>query len=242
MDTPLSSVCTLGMYARKLPMPRARAGGMAHDDDLRARHRSRDPHPASYAHEDVLRLRTVLRRSSQYPHLPRLSRPPRRVAGGQRARDPLRPDDRHGGRLEARAALDLPPQELLLSRPAQGLPDLPVRRAPVPGRATGGGAHPPRAPGGRRRQARPCRRQRSHPRLRRVDRRLQPRWHPAGGDRHRARPALGRAGGGVAAAVAHDDAPARRLGREHGGGLAALRRQHLAASSRARASWARRPS
>ena len=36
-------------------------------------------------------------------------------------------DDRAGARLRARAALDLPPQELLLSRPAEGLPDQPVR-------------------------------------------------------------------------------------------------------------------
>ncbi len=191
----------LGMYARKLTMPPARAGGMAHDDYLRTRHRSGDPHPAGYAHKDVLRLRTVLRRSPQHPHLPRLSRPAGRVAGGQRARDPLRLDDRHGGRLEARAALDLPPQELLLPRSAQGLPDLPVRRAPVLGRAAGRGAHPPRAFGGRCRQARPRRREWAHPRLRRIDRGLQPRRHPAGGDRHRARPALGRAGGGVAAAA-----------------------------------------
>ena len=42
---------------------------------------------------------------------------------------PLRADDRPGARLRDRAALDLPPQELLLSRPAQGVPDLPVRRS-----------------------------------------------------------------------------------------------------------------
>src|ERR1700691_408255 len=105
----------LGIFARKLAMPPARAGGMAHDDDLRAGHRPGDPHPSGHAHEDVLRLRTVLRRSPQYPHLPRLSRPPGRVAGGQRARDSLWPDDWHGGPFAARAALDLPPQELLLS-------------------------------------------------------------------------------------------------------------------------------
>ena len=67
--------------------------------------------------------------------------------------------------LRARAALDLPPQELLLSRPAEGLPDLPVRRAPVPRRAAGRRAHPPRAPRGGRGQARPRRRERPHPRL-----------------------------------------------------------------------------
>ena len=136
--------------------------------------------------------------------------------------------------LGARAALDLPPQELLLSRPAQGLPDLPVRRAPVPRRRARRGAHPPRAPRGGRREAHPRRRERAHPRLRRQHRRLQPRRDAARGDRHRARPALGRAGGRVAEAAAHDDANARRQRREHGGGLAALRREHLAAPGRQR--------
>ena len=78
--------------------------------------------------------------------------------------DPLRADDRPGARLRARAAVDLPPQELLLSRPAQGLPDQPVRRAPVPRRAARRRAHPPRAPRGGRGEARPRRRERAHPR------------------------------------------------------------------------------
>ena len=65
---------------------------------------------------------------------------------------------------------------------------------------------------------------------------------PLVGDRHRARPALGRAGARVAAAAAHDAAPARRLRREHGGGLAALRRQHLDPPGRQRRSSAPRPS
>ena len=45
-------------------------------------------------------------------------------------------DDRDGARLRDRAAVDLPPQELLLSRPAQGLPDQPVRH-PALRRAAG---------------------------------------------------------------------------------------------------------
>ena len=44
-----------------------------------------------------------------------------------------------------------------------------------------------------------------------LDRRLQPRRHAAGGDRHRARHPLGRAGARLAAAAARDAAPARRL-------------------------------
>ena len=81
-----------------------------------------------------------------------------------------------------------------------------------------------------------------HPRLRRVDRRLQPRRHAAGRDRHRARHPLGRAGARLAAAAARDAAPARRQRREHGGGLAALRRQRLHPPRRHAPSWAPRPS
>ena len=104
--------------------------------------------------EDVLRLRAVLRRAAEHAHLPGLPRPARRAAGRQRARGPLRADDRPRARLRARAALDLPPQELLLSRPAEGLPDLPVRRAPVPRRRARRRAHPPRPPRGGRGEAR----------------------------------------------------------------------------------------
>ena len=105
---------------------------------------------------------------AQHAHLPGLPRPARQPAGRQRARRASRADDRHGARLRAGAALDLPPQELLLSRPAQGLPDLPVRRAPVPRRQARRRAHPPRAPGGGRREADPRGRQRPDPRLGRL--------------------------------------------------------------------------
>ena len=44
------------------------------------------------------------------------------------ARGGVRDHDRAGARVRDRAAVAVSPQELLLSRPAQGLPDLPVRR------------------------------------------------------------------------------------------------------------------
>ena len=72
-------------------------------------------------------------------------------------------------------------------------------------------------------------------------RRLQPRRRAADGDRHRARPALARGGRRV---PARRSAPSlrlpRRLRRQHGGGLAALRRQRLAAAARRRPSTAPR--
>ena len=103
---------------------------------LRARHRPRDPRPARHAHEDVLRLRAVASARSR-------TRAPARSASAcpARCRSPTREAIHFGLMiglalgLRDRAAVDLPPQELLLSRPAQGLPDQPVRRAALPRRA-----------------------------------------------------------------------------------------------------------
>ena len=108
-------------------------------DELRARHRHRDPRAAAHADEDVLRLRALVRRGAEHAHVPGLPRPPRNAAGHERRGRPLRADDRDGVRLRDRPALDLPPQELLLSGPAEGLPDQPVRhsaRAGTVGSAT----------------------------------------------------------------------------------------------------------
>ena len=148
------------------------------------------------ADEDVLRLRAVVRRASP-------TRTPARSASASRARCrwPTREAVHYGlmigagARLRARAALDLPPQELLLSRPAEGLPDLPVRRPAVPRRR-----------GWATCASTACTWRRTRPSsihvgasgrihgAERERRRLQPRRHAAGRDRHRARPALGRAG------------------------------------------------
>ncbi len=103
--------------------------GAAAAGTLGAGHRAGDPRPAQDAHEDVLRLRAVLRRSAQHPHLPGLPGAARRAAGAQRPRGGVRDHDRPRAGLRDRAALAVSPQELLLSRLAQGVPDLPVRRA-----------------------------------------------------------------------------------------------------------------
>ena len=139
--------------------------------------------------------------------------------------------------LRGRATIDLPPQELLLSRPAEGLPDQPVRHPAGVRRASRGpgrslGADPPRPPGGGRRKADPPGRVGTHPRRGLVGGRLQPGRHAAGGDRHRARRPLRRRRPRVPPAPAHDAEADRRLGREHGGGLAALRRERVRAQGR----------
>ena len=60
-----------------------------------------------------------------------------------------------------------------------------------------------------------------------LARRLQPRRHAAGRDRHRAGRPLRRGGARMASAPALDDQGDRRLGREHGGGEPPLRRERV---------------
>ena len=142
-------------------------------------------------------------------------------------------------RLPDRRAGDLPPQELLLPRQPEGLPDLPVRPAALRGRQLRGarrrrrprGRDRARAPRGGRREDDPRRRRRGpHPRRRALARRLQPLGHAAGRDRDQAGHPLARGGEGVPAAAAADGRRARDLGRGDGEGLAALRRQRLGAA------------
>src|SRR5579875_365081 len=109
-----------------------------------AGHRPRDSRSAEDAHQDVLRVRAFLRRPPKYPYLPTLSRSTRDASGRERPGGALRDHDRPGAGLRDRAALAVSPQELLLSRPAQGVPDLPVRRAAVQLGTAGRRAHTPR--------------------------------------------------------------------------------------------------
>ena len=97
--------------------------------ELGTGHRPRDPRPPEDADEDVLPLRARVLRARELAHVPRLPRAPGHAPRAEPARD--RDDDpaRPRARLRHRRPRRLPPQALLLSRPAEGLPDLPVRRA-----------------------------------------------------------------------------------------------------------------
>ncbi len=83
------------------------------------------------------RCEVAYSRAGEHANVPGLPRVPRLPAGAER--EGGRVDDQAGprARLPDRRARDLPPQELLLSRQAEGVPDLPVRRAAVPGRPAG---------------------------------------------------------------------------------------------------------
>jgi hypothetical protein len=133
-------------------------------------------------------------RRAEHARLPGLPRHARHAAGHQPPRRRAGDAHRPGARLPRRdRGGPLRAQELLLPRPAEGLPDQPVRPAAdeqrPPRRAgaergqRGHHRHHPRPPrGGHGADA--ARR----PRLQR--RRLQPRGRAAHGDRHRAGPAL----------------------------------------------------
>ncbi len=149
--------------------------------------------------------------------------------------------DRRGAQLHG-PGLDLPPQELLLPRHAQGLPDQPVRpadqrrRPPRPARRQPG-RHRARAPGGGHRQVDP--RRRSSGRIHGADRSLV--------DYNRAGVPLVeivsapdmRSAAQARAYVAElrgDPRRHRGLRRQDGGGLAARRRQRLGPPRRRRRS------
>ena len=81
--------------------------------------------------EDVLRLPQRVRGAAELERLPRVPRPAGLAPGAERGGDRLDRQDRSRPRLRDRARLALPPEELLLSGHAEGLPDQPVRPARV---------------------------------------------------------------------------------------------------------------
>ena len=194
--------------------------------------RARGALRAGHDDQALLRVPQRIRRRAQHQHLPGL---PRACPGSL----PVLNEQAVELAMRIGAALHceirpsvLRPQELLLSRPGQGLSDQPVRRADqrrrvaraarrVPGRRDAG-PH-----GGGHGQADPRRGERPHQRGPPRARRLQPLGRPAGRDRERARHPLGGPGAGLRHRAARDPRGDRRIRRPHGGGLDAGRRQRL---------------
>ena len=93
-------------------------------------HRPRDPHRTHREpHEDVLWLRSGLRRGAEYARVPGLPRHARRAPRSKPVRDRSDRPGRARDELRDRAIQPLPSQTVLLSRHAEGLPDLPIRPA-----------------------------------------------------------------------------------------------------------------
>ena len=124
---------------------------------IRDRHRPRGPCSAKNQEQDVLLLSSGL--SSRRAQHPGLSRMPGNAWGSPRhQQEGGRVHHRHraGPRLSDCLSHQVRPQELLLPRPDEGLPDLPVRHAHRHRRLPGGGdgwgevshPHPPGPPGG----------------------------------------------------------------------------------------------
>ena len=242
----------LGVRGCSTPLTRSRRGSGStpgrreprreRGDRIRGRDRARDPRAAQHPDEDVLRVRALVRRSAEHPHLPGLPRAPRNASGRQRAGGPVRAPDRPCPRLRGVPTVDLSPQELLLPRQPEGLPDQPVRHPARHRGQAGRRSDPPRPSRGGRREDDPRRAVGPDPRLGGLPGGLQPGWDAAGRDRHRARPPQPRRGARVGPAAADDGQAARRLGRQHGGGQPALRRQRLGPAARRVRARASRPS
>ena len=211
---------------------------------LGAGDRARDPRPAEDADEDVLRLRALVRRRAQRPHLPDLPRPPGHAAGAQRAGDQLRAPDR-----DSRSAARSPRARSSTARTTS----IPTTRR----RTRSASTTIPLATGGRLGDVRIHRVHLEEDAAKLVHDSASPGASTAPGtslvdfnrggtplveivtepDLHD--PATARE---WLAAAADDDPPDRRLRREHGGGEPALRRQRLAAPGRQRRARRRRPS
>ena len=167
-----------------------------------------------------------------------MHRPARITPRGQRQGHRVRDTHRTGAELFDPAVEHLCAEELLLSRPAEELPDLPVRR---PDRLRGiprrralrrndlACRDRTRSHGGGHGQVAACGWRRPHPRRRPLPPRLQPRGCAARRDRHQAdhrcRSARTRGRARLRHGVARSPQVTRRLGRPHGSRIAALRRQ-----------------
>ena len=201
---------------------------------VRNGHRRRGPRPAQNQKQNLLLLFHPLWRRSQRKRLPGLLGHARRVAGLKRHGRRVRRQDGPGHGLRRQSSLGLCPQELLLSRSAQGLPDLPVRAAHLRARPRGHyrgrrgqtHRHHPHPHGRGRRQEHPLRRRQLELRG------PQPGLRAAYRDRVRAGHARPRGSRGLLKGPARHPRLPRRVRRQHGGGLLSLRRQREPAPCR----------
>ena len=126
-----------GKAAPRRPHVRA-ANAVAHrsgrrcepQHELHHRRRTGSPRAAAHADQALLRLQQPLQPdAAQRADLPGLPRPARQPAGDEPPRVRAGPQDGPGPQLHDPAAHQVGPQAVLLSRPAQGLSDQPVRSA-----------------------------------------------------------------------------------------------------------------
>ena len=211
--------------------------------DVRGGDRPGVPRRALHGDEDVLLVRERVRRPTQHPDLPGVSRASGDAPGPEPRGD--RPDhqDRPRARRRDRAALAVPPEELLLSGYAEELPDQPVRPADLRRRPSRHRArrrhraadrHHARPHGGGHRQVDPRRRLRPDPRRDLRDARFQSRRGAARRVCQRAGYPQRRGGRRLPPRAARDPGVPRRLRRQDGGGVAAVRRERIAATDRHR--------
>ena len=206
---------------------------MSQFSSLRYHHRPGSPRAASHPEQALLRLQHRVRAAAQHGDLPGLHRHARHAAGDEPQGLSVVAQGGAGLGLPDRPLHQVGPQELLLPRPAQGLPDQPVRPAVQPrGKAADRRSQGPRRGQGRADHPRPPRRRRRQEHARRAGRqgrqphRPEPGRHAADGDRQPSRPALPGRGQGLShRAQAAAELPGR-LRLQHAGGQPAGRRQH----------------
>src|SRR5687767_13635854 len=96
--------------------------------------RSRGSRPAQDEKQGILRLLDRFRSGAKLEYVPDLSRASRIVAGSEREGGGARCPRGGRPRIHHPSRLDLREEELFLSRPSEGLPDLAVRPAARDGR------------------------------------------------------------------------------------------------------------